>query len=307
MPSTRKRTRWLLRVLVALALLVALGIRPDRPAAELEARLGTPPSQFLAVDGIRVHYRDRGAGPAIVLLHGSNASLFTWEGWAATLSREHRVLSLDLPGHGLTGPDPEGRYSAAEMAERVDHFAAALGLEHFSVAGNSMGGDVALHLALAHPARIDKLVLVDAHAYPQPLPTMLALFTVPVLGQLTRWITPRFAVALSVRDVYGDPSRVTDEGIDRYYELLLREGNREATRQRLSNRRDDGLGAHYGEIHAPTLVLWGSRDRWIAPDKGERLAREIPGAKLVILDGLGHVPMEEDPARSVAEVIAFLR
>lgn len=303
----RKVGKWLLRVLLGLALLLALGIRFDRAPAELEAKYAAPPSKFLAVDGMRVHYRDRGAGPAVVLLHGSSSSLFTWEGWAEALSAEHRVVSLDLPGHGLTGPDPQGRYSFVEQAEFLDHFVAALGLDHFSLAGNSMGGGVAWHYALAHPEKLDRLVLVDAYAYPQTPPAMMRLFTVPVVGRLATWITPRFAVARSVRDVYGDPSRVTDEGIDRYHELLLREGNREATRVRLSTRHDDGLTARLGEIHAPTLILWGSLDRWILPPNGERLARDIPGAKLVTLDGLGHVPMEEDPARSVAPVVAFLR
>jgi pimeloyl-ACP methyl ester carboxylesterase len=172
---------------------------------------------------------------------------------------------MEIPGHGLTGPDPEGRYSLSEMAAFVDHFASALGLDHFSLAGNSMGGGVAWHYALAHPEKLDKLILVDAYAYPQPPPAMMKLFTVPVVGRLATWITPRFAVARSVRDVYGDPSRVTDEGIDRYYELLLREGNREATRERLSTRHDDGLTARLGEIHVPTLILWGTLDRWILP------------------------------------------
>jgi pimeloyl-ACP methyl ester carboxylesterase len=303
----RKLSRWILGLLVVLVLAVALGIRRDRPAAEVEARHAAPPSQFIAVDGLRVHYRDRGSGPAIILLHGSNASLFTWEGWAAALSPEHRVVTLDLPGHGLTGPDPEARYSLPEMAELVDHFAAALKLEHFSLAGNSMGGGVALNYALAHPDKLDKLILVDAYAYPQAAPLALKLFALPGIGHLVRWLTPRFAVAKSVRDVYGDPTRVADAAVDRYEDLLLRDGNREATRLRLSGHRDHSFTARLSQIHAPTLILWGSRDRWIPSANGEHLARDIAGARLIMLDGLGHVPMEEDPERSVAPVLAFLR
>jgi pimeloyl-ACP methyl ester carboxylesterase len=303
----RKVGKWSLGVLLALSLLLALGVRRDLPPAELEPRFATPPSQFIEVDGMRVHYRDRGNGPAIVLLHGSSSSLFTWEGWTAALSPEYRVVSLDLPGHGLTGPDPLERYSLAEMAELVDHFAAAVHLEHFSLAGNSMGGGVAWHYALAHPEKVDKLILVDPYVYPQSPPSMQRLFTVPVVGALARWVTPRFAVARSVRQVYGDPARVTDDRIDLYDAMLLREGNRGATRHRLLTRRDDGMTGRLGEIHAPTLVLWGTLDRWISPENGPRLVHDIPGAKLVTLDGLGHVPMEEDPARSVAPVITFLR
>jgi pimeloyl-ACP methyl ester carboxylesterase len=303
----RKLGRWTGIVVAAIAVLLLLGVRRDRPAAEVEARHAAPPSRFVQVDGMRVHYRDRGAGSAIVLLHGSSSSLFTWEGWAAALAPEHRVISLDLPGHGLTGPHPEGLYSLAEQAEFVDHFAAALHVERFSVAGNSMGGGIAWHYALAHPDKVDKLILVDALAYPQQPPALLKLFAVPVVGRIARWVTPRFTVARSVRDVYGDPSRVTEANIDRYDDLLLRDGNREATRERLSRGFDDGLWQRLGEIRAPTLILWGSRDRWILPEKGTRLARDIPGARLITLDGLGHVPMEEDPIRSVAPVLAFLR
>jgi pimeloyl-ACP methyl ester carboxylesterase len=303
----RTLARWLFRVLAVLALLLSLGIRRDRPAAELETRYALPPSQFLSVDGMRVHYRDRGTGPAIVLLHGSNSSLFTWEGWAAALIPEHRVISLDLPGHGLTGPHPEARYAAAEMAEFVDHFVSALKVERFSLAGNSMGGGVAWHYALAHGDKLDKLILVDPYVYPQAAPAMLKLFAMPVTGQIARWVTPRFAVAKSVHEVYGDPSRASESGIDRYYDLLLRDGNREATRLRLGGHREDGLTARLKDIHAPTLILWGTRDRWIPPANAARLARDITGAQVVMLDGLGHVPMEEDPQRSVAPVITFLR
>src|SRR5579863_188879 len=253
--------KWLVRVVVLLVVLLALGIRRDRPEADLESRYAPPPSQFVSVDGMRVHYRDRGTGPAIVLLHGSNSSLHTWEGWVAALSPSHRVITLDLPGHGLTGPDPQARYSLADMATFVDHVATALKLDRFSIGGNSMGGGVAWHYALAHPDKVDKLILVDAYAYPQPAPALLKLYATPIVGHLVRWETPRFAVANNVRQVYGDASRVTDELIDRYYELILRDGNREATRERLSTRNDDGLTAHLADIHAPTLIVWGARDR----------------------------------------------
>ena len=107
-------------VAVVVALLLVAGFHADRSAAELEARYATAPSKFVEVDGLRIHYRDRGEGPAIILLHGSNSSLFTWEGWSQALAPTHRVVTLDLPGHGLTGPDPKERYSPAEMAEKAN-------------------------------------------------------------------------------------------------------------------------------------------------------------------------------------------
>ncbi|HEX6837906.1 MAG TPA: alpha/beta hydrolase [Polyangia bacterium] len=294
--------------LLSLVALALLGVRCDRSAADVEARLATPPSRFFEVDGLRVHYRDRGTGPAIVLLHGSNSSLFTWEGWAADLARDHRVVTLDLPGHGLTGPDPRERYRPADMAAFVDAFVAALGLPRFSIGGNSMGGGVAWRYALLHPDKVERLILVDSAGQPrqEPQPFAFRLFTMPGAGRLVRWISPRFVVAKSLRDAYGDPGRVTDRLIDLYDDILLRAGNREATRRRFRAGSDDGMVARLGELHVPTLILWGSRDRFILPKYGERFRAAIAGSELVVLDGLGHVPMEEDPQRSVAEARRFL-
>ena len=293
--------------LVGMAL--AAGVRRDRPATEVEARRAGPLSRFLVVDGLRTHYRDRGAGPTIVLLHGSNSSLFAWEGWTPELTTDHRVIALDLPGHGLTGPDLRARYQADQMAEFVERFAVALGLDHFVLIGNSMGGNVAWRYALAHPERIDRLILVDAAGLPreEPRPFGFRMFASPVIGDLARWFSPRFLIARSLRDTYGDPARVTDAQIDLYEDLLLRAGNREATRARFAGFVEDGAHSRLPELHTPTLILWGSRDRWILPKYGERLHAAIPGSELVVLDGVGHVSMEEDPARSVAAVRAFLR
>jgi pimeloyl-ACP methyl ester carboxylesterase len=305
----RRAFKWLVGIVLVLVVLVALGVRRDRPAAAVEARWAAAPSKFIDIDGLRVHYRDRGAGAVVLLLHGSNSSLFTWEGWVAELARDHRVVTVDLPGHGLTGPDPLARYSAVKMAEFVDHFAGALGLSRFTLGGNSMGGGVAWRYALAHADKVERLILVDAVGLPraEPMPFGFRLFRTPGVGRLVRWITPRFLVAKSVRDTYGDPSRVSDATIDLYEDMLLRDGNREATRERFSGNDDaDGLHARVGELHVPTLILWGKSDRWILPKYAERFHAAIAGSELVVLDGLGHIPMEEDPARTLAPVRAFL-
>ncbi len=159
-----------------------------------------------------------------------------------------------------------------------------------------------------HPDKIEKLILVDAGGYPRDQPPSFALrmFRTPVLGHIVRHVTPRFMIARSVREAYGDPSRVSEARIDEYQDCLLREGNREATRVRLSAAWDDGLQARLPEIKAPTLILWGTLDRWIAPKDAKRFAADIRSSQPVMLDGLGHVPMEEDAAASVAPVRAFL-
>jgi pimeloyl-ACP methyl ester carboxylesterase len=302
--------RGVLGVLVVFAVLFGLAARADRPAAEVEARWGQAPSKFLVVDGLRAHYRDRGQGPVVVLLHGSNASLYTWEGWVSDLSRDHRVVTLDLPGHGLTGPDPKHRYSRAGMASFVDAFTTQLGLARFTVGGNSMGGGVAWELAVTHPEKVERLILVDSAGMPVEEPRTLGfrLYASPVTGHLVRWATPRFLIGRTVRETYGDPSKVTDGLVDLYEDILLRDGNREATRERFADgaAQLDATEARLADVRVPTLILWGARDRWLLPKYGERFHAAIPGSRLVVLDGLGHVPMEEDPLRTVAVAREFL-
>jgi len=241
-------------------------------------------------------------------LHGSNSSLFTWEAWAQTLARDHRVVTLDLPGHGLTGPDPRGRYSTVAMAEVVRQLADQLGLERFTIGGNSMGGNIAWHFAILHPDRVERLILVDPSGYPrdEPRPFAFRLFSMPLVGRVVRWVTPRFMVKNTVREVYGDPSRVSEALVERFVDFTLRDGNREASRRRFA-LPEDQLHTRLSEIAAPVLILWGSRDRWILPRYAERFHTAIRGSQVVMLDGLGHTPMEEDPASSLAPVLEFLR
>jgi pimeloyl-ACP methyl ester carboxylesterase len=305
----RKRLLQTAAVLLGLLLAgLAASVRRDLPASELEARYAQPPSRFLEVDGLRMHYRDEGQGPALVLLHGSNASLFTWEGWARELSGHFRVISVDLPGHGLTGPHPQGRYTPTDMAHALDAFRARLGLERFHLAGNSMGGSVAWHYALRFPERVERLVLVDATGYPreEPRPLIFRLLRAPVLGELFSTVTPRWVVEKNIRDIYGDPGKVTSALVDRYHALQLREGNRRATRERLRQGQDDDLWKRLGEVRAPTLILWGAKDRWILVKYGQRFDGDIPDSRLIVYPDLGHVPMEEDPARTAADVRRFL-
>jgi len=306
---TRKHLKWTVGVLLLLVVGALLsGVRRDIPAAELEQQYAQPPSRFLDVDGLRVHYRDEGQGPVLVLLHGSNASLFTWEGWARALSGHFRVISLDLPGHGLTGPDPKGRYTATGMAGFLEAFRTRLGLERFHLAGNSMGGSVAWHYALLHPEQVERLILVDAAGYPrnEPSPLVFRAISAPVVGELLSLVTPRWVVERNLQAVYADPGRVTEPLVTRYHALLLREGNRTATRERVRMGTDDGLWKRLGEVRAPTLILWGEKDTWILSTYGQRFDQDIPDSRLIVYPDLGHVPMEEDPERTATDVRRFL-
>jgi pimeloyl-ACP methyl ester carboxylesterase len=293
---------------------IALTWAPDIPVDELKARWAQPPSTFIEVAGMQVHLRDEGprTDPVpIVLLHGTSASLHTWEGWARALKDQRRVIRMDLPGFALTGPNRQDDYSIDTYVLFVRAFLDKLGLERVVLGGNSLGGQIAWATAAKMPERVERLILVDASGYPldsikdQRVPIGFRLMGIPGLRLLAQHTLPRGVIESSVRNVYGDPSKVTPELIDLYADMTRREGNRHA----LARRFEQGYTGDVtllAKIKAPTLILWGSKDRLLPPEWGQRFAHDIPNAKLVMLDGLGHVPQEEDPARSVAEVRRFL-
>jgi pimeloyl-ACP methyl ester carboxylesterase len=303
-------------VVGALALLftgyVALNWAPDRTVAELSARWAKPPSAFIDIQGMQVHVRDEGRRDdpvPIVLLHGTSDSLHTWDGWVRTLATRRRVIRADMPGFGLTGPSPTSDYSIGSYVRfttaLLDHF----GVERCVLAGNSLGGWVAWETALAAPARVQALILVDSAGYAfrsQSVPIGFRLARLPLLNRLFEVTLPRSLVESSVRDVYGDPSRVTAELVDRHYELALRAGNRTALVQRFAQAPPGIDAARIRELKVPTLILWGGRDRLIPAEYGGVFDKDIAGSRLVVFGDLGHVPQEEDPVRTVAAVESFL-
>jgi pimeloyl-ACP methyl ester carboxylesterase len=286
---------------------IALLWKSDLPPETVKARWGAPPSRFVDVDGMSVHYRDEGSGPPIVLVHGTGSNLYTWDAWAAALAPTHRVVRLDLPAFGLTGPRPDGDYRLDTYVEFLDRFAAKLGLGPFALAGNSLGGAIAWRFAVAHPSEVSGLVLVDPGGYPRKTKRLLVfrIGSMPVLGSVLTHLDPRLMVERTSRQVYGDPSKVGPEEIERNYELVLRPGNREAFGVETSVPYEDRT-ALLKTLHVPTLVMWGDKDALIPVSDAQRFGADIPGARVLVYEGLGHVPMEEDGPRTAADAKAFL-
>jgi pimeloyl-ACP methyl ester carboxylesterase len=297
---------------LALGAFIAATWAPERSVEELKARWAPPPSVFIDVMGMKVHVRDEGPrdDPSpIVLLHGGGSSLHAWEGWAQALKVQRRVIRFDMAGFGLTGPSPDGVYTAESNVRFVIAMLDKLGVAHAVLGGNSMGGAVAWRTALAHPARVDKLILVDAGGYPfrsGATPLGFRLMRLPGVGWLLQNTLPRFLVVQGLRSMVGDPAKVTPEMVDRAVELTQRAGNRRALIERSRQRPAAGLVHRIRELTLPTLIMWGGRDRLIPPENAERFHRDIAGSTLVMFDDLGHAPDEEDPARTVAAVQQFL-
>jgi pimeloyl-ACP methyl ester carboxylesterase len=294
---------------------VILGWTSDTDPAAMRAKYSNSASQFVDLGkGLNVHVRDEGnrAGRTLLLVHGSNASLQTWEPWVKRLGKDYRIISLDLPGHGLTGANPSRDYHYAAFVEIVDQVATKLGADRFVIGGNSMGGGVAWHYALAHPEHTDALLLVDAAGAPgwqaRKVPIGFRVARMPVVKDLMLYITPRSVIESSLKTSVSNKAVITNAAIDRYWELLRYPGNRQATLDRfaLVHNVEPATPALLVGIKVPTLILWGEEDNLIPVSSAKFFADGIKGAKTIIYPGIGHIPMEEAPDRSAADVKAWL-
>src|SRR5262245_60680686 len=286
--------------------------QPDIPRAILEAKYGGPPSQFLMLpEGTRAHVRDRGPRDALalVLIHGSNASLYTWEPWVKRLSDRFRIVTVDLPGHGLTGAVPNGDYTQEGMVKFIDEVAARLGLHRFAIGGNSMGGRASVLFTIKHRERVTHLILVDSGGLPtkQVASTPLAyrLMGIPIANRLLLHITPRSLVVDGLNSAIVHKEIITDEMIDRYWDFSRMAGTREATIVR-NKIRDKPIRNDIPNIKTPTLILWGENDRTIPVEAAYAFHAAIAGSKLIVYPKTGHVPQEELADESAADVRAFL-
>ncbi len=250
-------------LLAALALLLAAHFRPDIPVEKLMDKYAGETSRFVQIDGMNVHYRDEGSGEPVVLVHGVLSSLHTWDGWAEELKRHRRVIRLDLPSFGLTGPGSEAQRGVDYYVEFMAKFLDAVGIERASMAGNSLGGAITWAFAARYPGRVDRIVLLNAGGFltDDDRISLFKLAGSPLLKPLVRYCTPRYLVARFVRQVYGDTARLDPDTITRYYHLLRREGNRDVLIS-FGNRNAtypsiSDVKAALASIEAPALIIWG--------------------------------------------------
>ncbi|MCU0419334.1 MAG: alpha/beta hydrolase [Cyclobacteriaceae bacterium] len=299
-------------VLVFVLWVVVRYWKSDLPLDELKAKYAPPPSRFVRVQGMDVHYRDEGSARdsvPVVLLHGTGSSLHTWEPCVQQLKDDYRVVTLDLPGYGLTGPHPQRVYSPDFYVGFVADFLRALRIRTCIIGGNSLGGGIAWQFAHAHPTSVAKLILLDAGGYPtvsHRKPIAFSLAQTPLIKHALKRITPYPLAVKSIRNVYAQPERVTDSVVRRHYELFLREGNRQAFIDRMEYVPYPDNASRIRALHVPTLIVWGAEDRLIPIENAYRFQADLPNDTLVIIPGVGHVPMEEDPAATVKAMRLFL-
>jgi pimeloyl-ACP methyl ester carboxylesterase len=280
----------------------------DTPRAVLEQEYHVAPADYVEAAGVRLHVVESGPkdAPAIVMIHGFGSSLYTWDAWAALLSPKWRVVRFDLPGFGLTGPDPTGDYSDERSLAVLAALMDRLGLARATLIGNSIGGKIAWKFAVAHPNRVEKLVLVSPDGFASPGFEYGKKPDVPLMMKALPYVLPTPMLRMSLLPAYGNSAALTDAIVTRYRDMMLVPGVRAAMVARMGQVLMTDPLPLLRRIQAPTLLLWGRQDGMIPFANSADYLKAIPHSTLAALPGLGHVPQEESPATSLAPVLAFL-
>ena len=293
-------------VLFTLTLLFNLNITNDIPLEDLKVEFKNKNSRFVEVDGIFVHYVDEGNGSPIILLHGTGASLHTWDLWSEKLKDKYRVLRITLPGFGLSGPRSDKKYKIKDYVNLLESFVELMGIEKFYLAGNSLGGSIAWLYTSFYQKKVKKLILINSSGFElDEMPFVIRIARNNYLNFLIKKTSPQFLIKKSLKEVFYDDNLVSKSITDRYYKLNLREGNRQAFIDRaLVNYTD--YTPRLKKIKSPTLILWGKNDEWINVKYAKKFKTMIKESRLSIMNGTGHIPMEERPFESLEIVMDFL-
>ncbi len=308
----KKRYIALSVLVVALAAITGFWGYRDIPFETLRQKYANTNSRFLPIQGMPVHVRVEG-NPSdsipLLLIHGTGASLQTWDKWVDELKSKKRIIRLDLPAYGLTGPTADGIYSMDMYHRVLLEILDSLNVKRVDVAGNSLGGHIAWYMTLNSPERVRKLILIDAAGYPSAnnsKPLAFRLAEIPYLSNALTFITPRFVVRNSIKNLYADKSKVSEELITCYFELCLRAGNRQAFLDGWRKHLMDSSYQRIPSIHHQTLILWGSEDHFIPVERAYEFHRDLANDTLIVLPNNGHMPMEESPQITASIVLEFI-
>lgn len=301
----------LFAVFIVLIVAFQSGFYNDISPEELKKIYANEQSKFIEIDGMQVHYRDEGKGFPIVLIHGTAASLHTWDAWNQELIKNYRVIRMDLPAFGITGPNKNADYSIKNYTQFLHQFLSKMYIEKCYLAGNSLGGNIAWNYTAEHPEKVAKLILIDASGLPtnKSQPFVFKMAKTPLLNSLFLYFTPKYFIEKNIQEVYADDSKITDELITRYHKMALRTGNRQAFIDRAKTDftpNEFKNSEKLRSIQTPTILIWGAKDTWIPLDNGKRMNNLLPNATLYVLENSGHVPMEESPKESLMILKEFL-
>lgn len=298
-------------VVAAAALAVFWFVRPADVSFET-VRASIPHaeySRFADIDGVRLHYQEKGVGTPLILLHGFTSSTYSWKDVFEPLSRSFRVITVDLKGFGFSGK-PDGDYTRRAQAVLVAHLLDHLKIEKAWLGGNSMGGEVALNFAFQNPQRVMGLILIDGAGVDVKGSGSLApsYLLVPLVGRvlMALALTSDSLVREGLEKSYYDDARITPELVAYYHRQLKTRGGQLAALRARTQSGQFPVEPELSRITAPTLIIWGANDEIIPLEAGRKTNSLIKGSKLVIIEKCGHVPQEEMPDRVVNEIEKFI-
>jgi len=320
----KKTLKWIgIFIIAILIILIYSGTYLDIPREELEAKYATGSSQFLDLpDGARIHFRDEGRpdNPAIVLLHGFNGSLFNFERLVPLLAKDFRLISIDLPGFGLTGAIPSANYTTESFMDTVTSLTNQLGIEKFLIAGNSMGGGVAWRYTLEHPAKVEGLILLassgvgskeDVKKFEERennTPIVWKLMDSDLLKKFLHYYTPKFFATEGLKRSVYDQQHANVDHANQFHDLVLLQGSRNAILSMTMGGRRKMYGPEsLSKITAPTLVIHGEEDNIIGFERSLVFKENINNSKIKIYSNVGHLPMYEEPVRTANDIIRFFQ
>ena len=267
-------------------------------------------SKFIIIDGIKIHYRDEGSGPVLLLIHGICSSLHAWDKWVNELELHYRIIRFDIPGFGFSGPAYKEIYDPVIGVEFLNKFVKALDLKHFFLVGNSIGGFISWRYVLKYPHKVDKLILIDPVGYNQSVPWLVGFASHPLICPFARRNMPRFFFDMALKQVFGDKSKLTSDIKNRYFELSMYDKNKIAyvdfftVMKKMCQSRNLSKGINV--IRTKTLVMWGTKDRWIPFEYFQYWKKDLINGTFIAYKGVGHMPMEEIPEQTAYDAHNFL-
>lgn len=282
---------------------------PDKSKSELEKIYSSPKNAYINALEVNIHYQDTGPSKnpiPILFLHGFGASLQTWDTWSQSLSNEYRVISVDLPGFGLTGEDPSGIYTDERSVEVLEAFLKALQISKVVLVGNSMGGKFAWQFTARYPNQVAKLVLISPDGYASPGIEYGKKPEIPAIAQLYRYFFSKTFLAMNLEPAYANPKTLNDDLVNRYYDLMLAPGVRGAILARMQQTVLKDPVPSLANIQVPTLLIWGEKDAFIPISNSNDYLKVMPNVKRVSLPNIGHLPQEEQPTIGLAALKEFL-
>ncbi len=282
---------------------------PDKNIEKLKEIYTDEESKFVQIQGMDVHYKIEGEGMPLLLLHGTGSSLHTWDDWAAIMDDSFKIVRLDLPAYGLTGPRPDRDYRISGYISFLSEFVKSINLDSFHIAGNSFGGELAFIYAAQHPNKVGKLVLLDPAGIERndsvEPPMIFKLAQNPFMSLILKKVTPVYFVKNNILEVFSNDAMVTDVMVKRYHDMATRKGNREAFVDRI-NSPFEPTQKYLSLLEEPTLIMWGEDDEWIPFEDAAIMDLLIPNSRVVSYPNVGHIPMEEYPIQSAADAMIFL-